>query len=294
MSPNVHFTKTVVLAGVSCMGFQAGCAAGVEPEEFDSLESVDDRDISDELVEERGTRIDNGLAFSNGLSFSNGLALSNGLSLSNGLAYSNGLAVSNGLAYSNGLAVSNGFLTNAPGRKLVRYIVECALPAGDQIIKGNYTFHGKVGLAPEWKTGHCDEDCQEWVSACLLARTNATGSTVSIDMRASHPAIGTGSGNSRFTEQEAAFFGNLFANPPVAYSCMGDQWENGLYLKRSCANTSGACAIKSADYLNCFYKCDASSNGVFVDCPDTMHDQWRAATHYPAITTYLPVWWTTL
>ncbi|MEE9382024.1 MAG: hypothetical protein V3V08_01235, partial [Nannocystaceae bacterium] len=165
---------------------------------------------------------------------------------------------------------------------------------GDQITKGPYTFHGKVGLAPEWKHGLCDEDCQEWVSACLLARTNETGATVSIDMRAGHPAIGTAAGNATFTEQEAAFFGNLFANPPVAFSCMGSEWENALYLKRSCANTAGGCSIGTADYLNCFYQCAPSAEGVFVDCPDTMYTHLGPANHYPAITTYLPVWWTTL
>src|SRR6202030_2952269 len=39
---------------------------------------------------------------------------------------------------------------------------------------------GGVGGGP----GTCDESCQRWVSACLLARTNAYGAHVEISMRA--------------------------------------------------------------------------------------------------------------
>jgi hypothetical protein len=102
--------------------------------------------------------------------------------------------------------------------------VECALPAGASITKqvGDQAlvFDGAIGLAPEWEDDACDEDCQEWVSACLLARTNVSGQTVSIWMRADHPAIGEGA-NALFPTHEASFFGNLFADPPSRRYCQG-------------------------------------------------------------------------
>ena len=55
-----------------------------------------------------------------------------------------------------------------------------------------------------------------------LARTNALSNPVSIELVASHPAIG----NRRtqpltYLIEEAGFHGNLFLDPPQAYACLG-------------------------------------------------------------------------
>jgi alpha-tubulin suppressor-like RCC1 family protein len=88
----------------------------------------------------------------------------------------------------------------------------------------DYTQSAVGGLA-----GTCDESCQRWVSACVLARTNAYGVHVEISMRApanAPPAIQralatTGSVNGNppeatlFPNREGAYYGNIFETTPV-------------------------------------------------------------------------------
>jgi hypothetical protein len=123
-----------------------------------------------------------------------------------------------------GLAEGHGLLLDPEQQDVVAYLVECALPSGHEITKQvagqSLVFEGWLGLAPEWEDDECDEDCQEWVSACLLARTNVSGQTVSIWMRAEHPAIGEGT-NLLYPAYEASFFGNLFADPESQHLCKG-------------------------------------------------------------------------
>jgi hypothetical protein len=81
-----------------------------------------------------------------------------------------------------------------------------------------------------WESGQCDESCQRWVSACLLARTNAYGVVVHISLRA--PATAPPGQELQFekiqtalqtTEEEVrdynlregAYYGNIFARTPV-------------------------------------------------------------------------------
>jgi hypothetical protein len=105
-----------------------------------------------------------------------------------------------------------------------QYVVECALPEGVTITKTidglDVEFHGALGLAPEWEDDACDKDCQEWVTACLLARTNVSGEAVALWLRGDHPALGSGT-NLAYPVYEASFFGNLFANPNAQYMCPG-------------------------------------------------------------------------
>jgi hypothetical protein len=121
-----------------------------------------------------------------------------------------------------GVVEDSGLLLDPDRQDTVRYLVECALPQGHGITKlvdgQELTFDGLVGVAPEWEDGECDEDCQEWVTACLLARTNVSGQTVSIWMRADHPAIGEGT-SLLYPALEASFFGNLFADAHSEHYC---------------------------------------------------------------------------
>src|SRR6478672_9716885 len=99
---------------------------------------------------------------------SQNIAEDSDVSMEYALATTNGLASINGLASVNGLALTNGLMTTDGGRKTVSYLVKCALKAGDYIDKQDnygttYRFNGSVGIAPQWKTGACDQDCQEWM-----------------------------------------------------------------------------------------------------------------------------------
>jgi hypothetical protein len=158
-----------------------------------------------------------------------------------------------GLASPEGLAADSELLLDPDRRNTVRYMVECALPAGHGITKqvGDelLAFDGSMGLAPEWEDGECDEDCQEWVSACLLARTNVSGKSVAIWMRADHPAIGDGT-NPAYPAYEASFFGNLFAASDSQYYCEGSKAGTlmGELVGRTCTQ-SEACGFTK--YANC-------------------------------------------
>jgi len=159
------------------------------------------------------------------------------------------------LSSSLGLAEDSELLLDPDRRDTVRYLVECALPEGHDITKqvdGEWlTFEGSVGLAPEWADGECDEDCQEWVTACLLARTNVSGETVSIWMRADHPAIGDGM-SPQLPMYEASFFGNLFVDTPSQYFCQGTVTglHRGQLEGRTCAELPGEpCGF--VKYTNC-------------------------------------------
>ena len=176
----------------------------------------------------------------------NGLMMINGLSLTNGLSMYNGLSLNNGLSLTNGLSMTNGLMTTESGRKTVSYLVRCALPAGDYLDKQDQTgtthrFYGGIGVAPQYKNGSCNEECQEWLSACMLAHVNAVGQNVPIWLVSSHSAIGWGR-SPQYPNQEGTFMGNIFTlsstvkkgNQAVveAYYCEGPGFANGTVAGR--------------------------------------------------------------
>jgi hypothetical protein len=106
-----------------------------------------------------------------------------------------------------------------------QYLVGCALRADQtatlHVDDHAYTFEGAMGLAPEWADGDCGESCQQWVSSCLIARSNARGERVEISLRGDHASLAT----TRFEEAafpaaEARYYGNLFADEPVVAACL--------------------------------------------------------------------------
>src|SRR5262245_9696064 len=111
-----------------------------------------------------------------------------------------------------------GLTEGEENRLILQYLYGCAMAAGTstQLVINNVnygTLDGAVGLAPQWASGACDQSCQRWVSACVLARSNYIGATTSISLRGSNAAISSPSGNelSAYPLREGAFFGNLFA-----------------------------------------------------------------------------------
>jgi hypothetical protein len=198
-----------------------------------------------------GLTLGNGLPHFNGISLGNGVSLNNGLPMKNGFAYLNGLATRNGLAVAEGLLVdctngvpgqtcsgvvdgllsaATGLLKDDLGKLTAAYLMKCALPEGDAIsvidYTGNlFTIPGGIGLAPAWRTEVCGPECQELVSACLMALTNGSGEHIMIEMRSTHPAIGQGG---TFRYQEAAFYGNIFQSPPDASFCVGSDFKGAF------------------------------------------------------------------
>jgi hypothetical protein len=205
---------------------------------FINLACVDPGLDSDELDSFRGGqgRVETLPASSGG-----GMWINNGLDDPN----VSGIDPTHSLMSEAGLSTTHGMLLDPDQHDTVEYLVECALPAGAVITKqvgaDLLEFEGAIGLAPEWADDACDEDCQEWVSACLLARTNVSGLTVSIWMRADHPAIGEGS-SLLYPTYEASFFGNLFEDPLSEHYCQGVVLGPllGQLEGRTCAGLLGA------------------------------------------------------
>ncbi|MDB4989697.1 MAG: hypothetical protein JWN04_4875 [Myxococcaceae bacterium] len=315
------YTQTLTVAALAGLMLMTGCAA-------DSADQV-------ELSAKRQAEVDaiNGLKAINGLSTKNGLKAINGLSTRNGLKTINGLDTVNGLRTFNGLKTINGLDVDCTGKTegvdcsgepdgllsagtgmmatddgimTAKYLVRCALPAGQSITIKDYTgalinLPGEIGFAPEWQDGQCDGPCQEKISACLMSLTNSAGNHISVDLSAPF-TVGTGH-DSAYKYQEAAFFGNLFLNPPQSAFAVGKDYAGfnfggvisvGAVANRLCAAIvallgPNACPYQPAGDMNfeisdpfgiSSNKCSVS-NGAATKCKDKSGKTWN----YP-ITTY--------
>lgn len=133
------------------------------------------------------------------------------------------------------------------------YLVQCALPAGASVHvetpAGPLDFDGLIGLAPEWADAPCDVACQEWVTACMLARMNAYGVHFSLFPRGAHPELVADAPDemaeaARYSVEEGAFYGNIFADPPRVFACRG-RGEDPLALTlRACTLPGSRCGIE--------------------------------------------------
>ena len=106
-------------------------------------------------------------------------------------------------------------------RMLVRYLVGCALPAGEVFpfawTDGGGLLHeeaypGQLGLAPGWRTGPLDSASRAMVSACIAARTNYYGVQVELSLRAAEGPLSAvdPAEMKAFSKLEGAFWGDLF------------------------------------------------------------------------------------
>lgn len=118
-------------------------------------------------------------------------------------------------------------------RPKITAIAACALPEGVTAVaetnEGRYEFPGLVGIAPHWAEGATlSLSEQRWISACMLARFGAREPEVLLSLSANGRAAPAssellGAAGEGFTLHEGGFFGNLFADDPVAYACAGDR-----------------------------------------------------------------------
>jgi hypothetical protein len=220
------------------------------------------------------------------LTAENGLA-ANGLA-ANGLA-ANGLAA-NGLA-ANGLA-ANG-LADPAAHKFMEYVVSCALSAGHSVtytIDGaSYEFEGGIGVAPEWETNRCDDSCQHWVSACVLARLNKLGVHREISIRGANKALAPVPHELQdFPVREATYYGNLFDVHQPRYACLANGATQDL---RVCGDSLVGCAVTFPG--PCEKVCQRPDRfGTFVDCASHelsgRNDQKDTTTFAETITVFLP------
>ncbi len=162
------------------------------------------------------------------------------------------------------------------------YIVGCALPVGTKLTLEKdgrkVDFEGSLGLAPEWATGPCELACQEWISACMLARTNAYGLPVSIYTDGPHPHLQaiTRADRDGNSVREGAFFGNLFVSPQRQYACRGDGDDRLALTWRVCTRPGDRCGIQAVGPCGDVdgetgapapeHVCDVDEKGLYVHC----------------------------
>lgn len=185
-----------------------------------------------------------------------------------------------------------------PGtEKFFQYLVQCALSAEQSVVVPTEpeptTFEGSIGLAPEWADGPCDEACQEWVSACMFARTNAYGLPAVLHGRGPHPSLGTTPEEAvDFPIEEGAFFGNLFLDPPREYACRGSGDDPLALTIRACTLPGNRCGLQVVG--PCAQACEAadgSNGGAYPACRNIVRteDGWPEASlrYSRVVTTYL-------
>jgi hypothetical protein len=281
-----------------------GCAEiGEETETGPSLDTI-------ELQAENGIWLDNGLTLANGANLGNGTTLANGMNLGNGIDLANGMNLGNGIDLGNGIVgpyiappAKSGLeqwidVDPAMRKRILRYLVECALPTGVRVQilyrKRLETLgYGVVGLGPGLQSGIMPRPEQEAVSACLLARVNGQGISVTVDLFG--PMAGLNSATSAelevYSQAEAIFFGNLFQTAPKAYACT----LGAAYSQEFRACSGGSCGIIQPilywDHLSrledCFEKriCSKGSLGNGGSY-GTRCSWWDVTWSYP-VTAYL-------
>jgi hypothetical protein len=143
---------------------------------------------------------------------------------------------------------------------VLEYMVECALLPEQSVeveVGGErLVFEGWLGLAPQWgdAAGTCDAECQGWVSACLIARTNFEGESRPISLLGDHSMLEpTAEESDTFDIEEATYFGHLFGEDRALYGCVP---AGADIPERTCDGEAEGCGIVFVG--ECDEACDAA------------------------------------
>jgi hypothetical protein len=168
-------------------------------------------------------------------------------------------------------ALTSNALADPNARELLKYVVSCALPTGAQVVTPSGTYEGSLGLAPQWGKpgGHCDESCQEWVSACVLSRVDYSGTKVSISIRGQNKALATSAQEqSSFSNREATYYGNIFKSPQLRFACLS---PGKTALPRVCGPSLDNCVMTITG--QCDDVCERpTKDGAFRNCRAPVSD----------------------
>jgi hypothetical protein len=187
-------------------------------------------------------------------------------------------------------ALTSKALEDPLAREFLTYVVSCALPAEaviDMTIDGTeYKFPGGLGLTPEWGQpgGHCDETCQRWVSACVLARVDFLGVHRIISVRGASPALQTSKQEMRdYQDDEATYFGNVFIPGAPKYACLGPGKKE---IPRVCGDSLDNCPMQVVG--SCTQACRSQGPaGGFTDC-STSGNARKPEIFHESVTVFLP------
>jgi len=138
--------------------------------------------------------------------------------------------------------------TGANSRMFARYAVSCAFSTSQTFsfswtdssgVVHNESYAGELGIAPSWATGPLDDDGQRMVSACVAARVNYYGTSVTLSIRSLQDSLKTKVGSQELIDYpnvEGAFWGNLFGASKFINACYNSPTvANSRAKKRDCA-----------------------------------------------------------
>jgi hypothetical protein len=161
---------------------------------------------------------------------------------------------------------ASGMMNSSDGRDFASYLIGCALTPSQSITAQQqafpytaYTFTGAIGLGTEWTRSALTTSDRKWVSACVLARVNYYGQSVTISLQGNNTALAIDF-DQDYHIDEGAFWGDILAGGVTEHSCMGvdqahDNTQGDLPL-RKCAAGSSWCAF--TDHGLCTSACTGS------------------------------------
>lgn len=126
-----------------------------------------------------------------------------------------------------GALTLSGLEDTANHRMYLQYMIQCALSPKQTVTSTYlgvpYSYTGSIGLATAWTSRGMTLSESRWVSACVLARANLTGTVVTISMRGESAALATTADETaNYNVEEAAFYGNIFdSRPDQTHACNG-------------------------------------------------------------------------
>lgn len=205
-----------------------------------------------------------------------------------------------------GLLTPTRLLATDAGRRVLHYVVGCALPRGATVKTSMpaVSFKGAIGLAPTWRTEKLGAlSSQRWVTACLLQTLNGIGAKVPIRMVGSHKGLTDASAQDavNYPIPDATMFGNIFDPDKVevfacadtgAASACGLSWSAfanlricdgsplcGITLLGACQGEAGApCELNSLGEP----VCRTPGNTVYAEAISTFLDETGFFALYPS------------
>jgi hypothetical protein len=184
-------------------------------------------------------------------------------------------------------------------REFFEYLVSCALPQGDAITWQGLTWPGELGLCPAWEDSTPDLACQELVSSCLLARSNAYGETVQISLRGLYtnesPLPVGDTEIDQFGWPEGGFFGNIFC-PECRDQRMSMKVENGELVYRLARPGVAPVEVRCETGQPPAFAARATSAAVARRMRDACHrrfleaSQWQGVMYKSMFACWSPVW----
>jgi hypothetical protein len=187
-------------------------------------------------------------------------------------------------------ALTSQALHDPLAREFLKYVISCALPEDESVtisVDGqSYTYPGSLGMAREWgeRGGSCDESCQRWVTACVLARVDHLGIERIISLRGMNGGLRTTREEAEeYPLREATYYGNVFAKDKPLFACLspgqtGDQRVCGDSLDDCPMEVVGSCASA------CAFE---GAHGQFDFC-STSGKAFRPEIYRESVTVFLP------